>query len=71
MIKTINITGVSKEIIPLISLAELKNPKVPAFVISYDLKPISKINGIKIKNKYKNKVVNNVKLLILISSLIE
>ena len=31
-IKTI--IGVNMEIIPLISLAELKNPSVPAFVIS-------------------------------------
>jgi hypothetical protein len=29
----INIIGVSIEIIPLISFAELKNPKVPALVI--------------------------------------
>ena len=28
------IIGVSSEMIPLISFAELKNPKVPAFVIS-------------------------------------
>ena len=41
---------------------------VPAFVISYVLKPIPSTNGINIKIKYKNKVVKRVKLLILISS---
>ena len=39
------------EIIPLISLAELKNPNVPVLVISYVLNPIPNKVGINIKNK--------------------
>ena len=66
----INIIGVSIDIIPLTSLAELKKPNVPAFVISYDLYPILNNVGININIKYKNTVVNKVNLDILISSLI-
>ena len=66
-----NNTGVKIDIIPLISLAELKNPNVPALVISYVLYPIWNKVGTKIKIKYKNKVVTRDSLLIWILSFIE
>ena len=43
--------GVRIDIIPLISFAELKNPNVPAFVISYVLYPTP--NTVGTNNKIK------------------
>ena len=62
--------GVSIDIIPLISFAELKNPKVPAFVISYVLNPKFRQFGTKIHTKYVVSTTIKVILLIFISSLI-
>ena len=65
-----NIIGVSIDIIPLTSLAELKKPKYPFFAISYESYPRCNKSGINISNKYNIKVLNKVILLILNSSLI-
>ncbi len=59
------------EIIPLISLAELKKPSVPTLVIWYDLYPSPNRVGTNKNIKYKNNTVRRVILLIFISSFIE
>ena len=62
--------GVSSEMIPLISFAELKNPRVPALVISYVLNPIFRQFGTSIASKYV--ISNTIKVMkdIFISSFI-
>ena len=53
------IIGVSIDIIPLISLAELKKPNVPALVISYVLNPKFRQFGTRIHTKYVINITKN------------